>query len=190
MAPILRYLVIMQPTGLPLYAQSFDFSTDHACESFNSKLETDADKRELLGGMFQALSGLAYEVIDDKLQIINLGFESFRIMALIVENYLFLGIFESQEASSKSEMDEILVTLDKIATIFLTKYPKEILEATPVRFNNFYNFTEEINNLKLPVQREHCRNCIEKCKDYKKGCLPHMVYFNKLENNLKSPGEN
>ena len=36
MSSILRYLVILQPTGLPLYAQSFDFSSDIASSGLYS----------------------------------------------------------------------------------------------------------------------------------------------------------
>ena len=44
----------------------------------------------MLGGMFQALTGLAYEIVVDNLQLINLEFVTYRIIALIVEGYLFL----------------------------------------------------------------------------------------------------
>lgn len=181
MTSLLRYLVILQPSGLPLYAQSFDFTSDHACESFNHKLEKDSDKKEMLGGMFQALTGLAYEIIEDKLQIINMEFETFRIIALIVDKFLFLGIFETSGENKKSEAEESLHTLDKIATAFLDKYPKQLLDAVVVRVESFTDFSEEIPKLNIPIARQHCRNCLIKCKDQEKGCFPHMLYFQKTQ---------
>lgn len=181
MPSILRYLVILQPSGLPLYAQSFDFTSDQTCESFNHKLEKDSDKKELLGGMFQALTGLAYEIIEDKLQIINLEFQTFRIIALIVNKYLFLGIFETSGENKKTEAEESLHTLDLIATAFLKKYPKELLEAVVVRVESFADFSNEIPKLNIPIAKQHCRNCLVKCKDREKGCFPHMLYFQKTQ---------
>ncbi|TFH26390.1 MAG: hypothetical protein E4G98_07125 [Promethearchaeota archaeon] len=179
MTSILRYLVIIQPTGLPLFAQSFDFTSDQACESFNHKLEKDSEKKELLGGMFQALTGLAYEVIEDTLQQINLEFDTFRIIALLVNKYLFLGIFENDGVNKKIEAIKSLELLNTIATAFLKKYPEELIKAFPVMPEHFIDFTEEIAKLNIPIASQNCRNCLTRCKDHEKGCFPHMVYFDK-----------
>ncbi len=179
MTAILRYLVIIQPTGLPLFAQSFDFTSDQACENFNHKLDRDSEKKEMLGGMFQALTGLAYEVIEDNLQQIKLEFDTYRIIAVLVNNFLILGIFENDGVDKKIEAENSVELLNNIATAFLKKYPEELIQAIPVMPEHFVDFTEEIAQLNSPIASQNCRNCLTRCKDHKKGCFPHMLYFEK-----------
>ncbi|MHA1520962.1 MAG: hypothetical protein ACTSVZ_08420 [Promethearchaeota archaeon] len=179
MTSILRYLVIVQPTGLPLFAQSFDFTSDNACESFNGKIKEDSDKKEMLGSMFQALTGLAYEVIEDNLQIINLQFETYRIIALLVKKFLFLGIFENAGINKYIEAKESLELLESLASRFLTKYPESLLQKFPIKTEDFIDFSEEIEKLNIPIANQQCRDCLTKCKDHKKSCIPHMIYYEK-----------
>jgi hypothetical protein len=175
----LKYLIIVKPNGLPIYSQSFDFEAVFACQTFNNRLTEMGEKKELLGGYFNAIKDILAEVIQDQLRIIDLGFHSYRMTGLVLEGLLFIGIFELSYKTEIVIEEEIFYHLRKIADCFIQKY-EQSLEEDFVDLEKYENFTKDLIGLGLPISIEKCRNCLIECTDVNMGCLPHLIYFQDL----------
>ncbi|MHA2364896.1 MAG: hypothetical protein ACXAC7_13150 [Candidatus Hodarchaeales archaeon] len=172
----LNYLVIVQPGGLPLFAQSFNFNNDKECQTFNDRVEnTPNGKKLLLGGYFDAIKSIGNEVVEDQLKSIDLVFETYHITGMNFEDIFFIGIFESK--IHQQDEDQIKNILKSIANFFINKYPPELRLQNPVNFTFFEKFLQDVN---LPLFIDQNRNCLNKCKDINKGCLPHLIYFDDI----------
>lgn len=187
----LNYLVIVQPGGLPLYAQSFEFDSDEACMTFGYRLGEVGEpdnldtKRKLLGGYFDAIKHLVQEVVADNLRVIDLGFTTFHISGLIREGINFIGIFEvsnrTEEQPSTEATKLVNEFLSEIALRFLGIYEKELLLKVPVIHTDFLDFTDDIISVMgHQVRPQFCRNCLTKCADHHMGCIPHLLYFDDI----------
>ena len=186
--PSLCYLIILQPGGLPLYAQSFGFEDDPSCQSFGGRLKLDGNNQMLFGSVFSALRDLASEAISDQLEVIDLKFETYHILSLYLNEILFIGIFENSDISITLLDNKAIIysLLERVIQRFFGTYSKRQILENPVRSHNFANFTEELFKLGIPLSIDRCRNCLDKCADEDKGCFPHLLYFEKYEQNLTS----
>jgi hypothetical protein len=173
----LRYFLIVKPNGLPIYSQSFDFDVIFACQTFNNRLTEMSEKKELLGGYFNAIKDILAEVVLDRLRIIDLGFQSYRIAGLVFRDLLFIGIFEVSYKKELRAEEEIFSLLRKIASCFTQKYEKSLLDEDLVDLREFEDFSKDLIGLGLPVSIDRCRNCLTECNEFNMGCLPHLVYF-------------
>jgi len=173
----IRYLIIVKPNGLPIYSQSFDFDVIFACQTFNNRLSEMGDKKELLSGYFNAIKDILAEVIQDKLKVIDLGFQSYRMAGIVFEGFLYVGIFEVSHKERISVESEIFSLLRKIADCFVHKYEQSLLDEDFINLKKFEDFTKELIGLGLPLSMDKCRNCLTECVEVDMGCLPHIIYF-------------
>jgi hypothetical protein len=180
MDPQLRYLIIIKPSGLPVYSQSFEFETVFACQTFNNRLLEMGEKKELIGGYFSAIKDILAELIKDKLKLIDLGFHSYRMAGLVHENYLFIGIFEVDPKEQISAKTIIFSLLGRMAELFLDKYRQTLMEDDFVDITKFEGFTNDLIEMGLPLSMQTCRNCLMDCAETDMGCLPHLIYFKEV----------
>ncbi|MFX1513225.1 MAG: hypothetical protein ACFFCQ_11620 [Promethearchaeota archaeon] len=180
MKPQLRYLIIIRPDGLPVYSQSFDFETIFACQTFGNRL-TEVDKnKELVGGYLQIIKDMFSSLIMDKLRLINLEFDTYRITGLVSEGLLFIGIFEILYNEQREE-EIILHHLRKISKTFVEKYQHILLNEKAADISKYGGFAKDLMKMGLPISMQKCRNCLINCTDKDMGCLPHLVYFKDME---------
>lgn len=182
MASPLSYLLIIQKSGLPVYAQSFEFEDDDACKSFNKILKPVSNEANahLMGGYFSSMQLFADEMVEDKLNLIELGFKKFEILGLIKEEVFFVGIFQNfpdQPDQKQAQME----FLEGVSSKFIQRYPLDEIHNDFVDHASFVDFTNVIQELsKGEISVNHCRNCLTKCTVENKGCLPHSFYFDKV----------
>jgi hypothetical protein len=175
--------LVIQKSGLPLYAQSFEFADDDACRSFNKIIKTDTSpaNAHLMSSYFSSIQLFADEMISDKLNLVDLGFNKFEILGLVKKDVFFIGIFQNFPDTENTEQKEFLKT---IADAFLIRYPMEVIQDPFVSHQQFADFTDIINQQSQDLlATQNCRNCLTKCTEENKGCLPHSFYFNKVEFN-------
>ncbi len=180
MEPQLRYLIIIKPDGIPVYSQSFDFETVFACQTFNNRLAEVDEKKELLGGYFQAIKDILSELVMDKLRLIDLGFHSYRMTGLVSEGLLFIGIFEVSHKEQGGE-ELILYHLRKISEAFIEKYQHTLLKERLADLSKYKEFTKDLLEMGFSLSLEKCRDCLINCNEKDMGCLPHLVYFKDME---------
>ncbi|MCY3411644.1 MAG: hypothetical protein INQ03_08445 [Candidatus Heimdallarchaeota archaeon] len=173
----LSYLLIITPAGLPLYAQSFQFDSDEACQSFNGSVSTEKDDN-LIANYFTAMNIFVSEVIKDELQLIDLGFTKFKITGYIMNEVFFLGIFQdSYESMGEEFRKNFLVS---VALRFFERYPSISEDMYFIDATKYDDFTNEI--LKLGNIKENtCRSCLTKCHEEDKNCLPHRFYYSQVK---------
>ena len=176
----LRYLVIVRPDGLPIFSQSFDFETVFACRSFNNRLRELGEKKELLSGYFNAIKDILAELVQDRLRVIDLGFQSYRMAGIVFERFLYIGIFEISYEKRLNVDSEIFTLLKKIADCFTQKYQESLLAEDFVDLTEFEDFTKDLLGIGLPLSMDKCRNCLTDCVDENLGCLPHLIYFQEV----------
>jgi len=176
----LRYLVIVRPNGLPIFSQSFDFEAIFACRTFNNRLSEIGEKKELLSGYFSAIKDILAELVQDRLRIIDLGFQSYRMAGIVFEGFLYIGIFEISYKERINVEIEIFTLLEKIAECFTQKYQESLLAEDFVDLTKFEDFTKDLLGLGLPLSMDKRRNCLIDCVDENLGCLPHLIYFQEV----------
>lgn len=174
----LHYLIILRPNGLPLYAQSFDFDSDFACQSFNTRIDQKEidEKRYMLGSYLSVIKDMVAEVFIEKLKIVSLEFESYQIVGLNNDGFLFLGIFSYEDSIV---VGQIYKTMGDIVTAFNSRYDaKHDYQVGLINIEKYEKFTEELERMEVPLKLHQCRNCLQKCADENKNCLPHLIYYN------------
>ena len=180
MRSYLRYLMIIQPGGLPLFAQSFNFLTDFECQTFNERLVGMEINPILLGGLFEAIQNLFSELIKDNMRLIDIGFRSYRVSGLVYDRLLYIGIFDVTTLTYESQTD-FFPYLGEIAAQFRRKYPEVLAKGETFDFSRFDGFTNDLIELGYAVEYQDCRNCLSKCKDENKQCIPHLYYFKEVQ---------
>ncbi len=173
----LRYLMIVKPGGLPLYSHSVNFKTDLECQTFNQRLSDLDINPILLGGLFEAIKHLFHELIHDNFQLIDISFSSYRVSGLVFKNLLFLGIFGIIRGESSQTQEEFIPYLGEIAEVFTRKFPGALDANNEYDFSHYDAFTINLVNLGYVLSLADCRDCLAKCADENKGCLPHLYYY-------------
>ena len=176
----LRYLMIIQPGGIPLFAQSFNFPTDFECQTFNERLVGVEINPILLGGLFEALQNLFSELIKDNMRLIDIGFRSYRVSGLIFDRLLYLGIFDITNLNYASQTD-FFPYLVEISSKFRLTYPSVLAQSDHFDYSRFDGFANDLIELGYAVEYQDCRNCLTKCKDENKQCVPHLYYFKEVQ---------
>lgn len=174
--------MIIQPGGLPLFSQSLNFQSDFECQNFENRLDKLEINSILLGGLFEAIKNLFSELIEDRLRLIDVELLSYRITGLVYEKLLIVGVFDGLK-DEKIPKEEYTSYLGEIAKEFITKYPSTLAELHISDFSIFDNFDEELAKMGYAVTLQDCRNCLKKCSDENKECIPHLFYFkeNKID---------
>ncbi len=139
------------------------------------------EKKELLGGYFNAIKDILAELIQDRLRVIDLGFQSYRMAGIVFEGFLFIGIFEVSDEKNIIIDSEVFSLLRNIADCFMQKYEQSILDEDIIDLKKFEDFTKDLLGLGLPFSMDKCRNCLTDCIGEDMGCLPHMIYFQEYE---------
>ena len=178
----LKYLIIIKSSGLPLYSQSFNFQSDGTCNSFEGRINTKEGNDILLGGLFQAMVDFASETISDTLERLNLSFNSYTMSGIIEGELLFLGFFNTPSNKAR-DVDAILCDyMHDISTTFTNKYPKNLIDCDLIDIDAYSDFSIDLQKLGFYTNDEDCRNCLTKCTDCNKNCVPHLIYYNKSNN--------
>ena len=173
----LRYLMIIQPGGLPLFAQSLNFQSDFECQTFENRLNKLEINSILLGGLFEAIKNLFAELIEDRLRLIDVELFSYRISGLVHENLLIVGIFDVNKQEDPISNVEYTSYLGEIANKFTAKFPGILTDSYSLDFSIYNCFEEELADMGYAITLQDCRNCLDKCADEKKNCIPHLFYF-------------
>jgi hypothetical protein len=169
--------MIIQPGGLPLYSQSMNFPTDFECQTFNERIVKHEIDPILIGGLFEAIKNLFSELIEDNFRLIEIGFLSYRVSGLVYENLLFLGIFEIRKGGVALTTEEFFPYIGEIAEIFISDYPNALEEIQDYNVVRFEGFTEKLVKMGFSLSLKDCRDCLTRCIDEEKGCLPHLYYY-------------
>lgn len=180
MKDLLRYLLIIQPGGLPLFAQSLNFQTDFECQTFNNRLGEIEVNSVLVGGLFQAIKDLFSELINDHLKLINISFLSYRVTGLVFDKFLFVGIFEIPNQDDSFSKVELFPYLREIAQEFTTKFPDVLDETDKIDISMYEGFSADLIKMGFSLSLQDCRNCLTKCVEENKECLPHIFYYKEL----------
>ena len=175
----LRYLMIIQPGGLPLFAQSLNFQSDFECQTFENRLNKLEINSILLGGLFEAIKDLFAELIEDRLRLIDVELFTYRIAGLVHEKLLIVGIFDVKNQEAQISKVEYTSYLGEIAKKFTTKFPSILTESYSLDFSIYDKFEDELAKMGYAITLQDCRNCLQKCADENKNCIPHLFYFNK-----------
>jgi hypothetical protein len=138
------------------------------------------EKKELLSGYFNAIKDILAEVVRDRLRVIDLGFQSYRMAGIVFEGFLYLGVFEIPYKESMNVESEIIDILGKIAECFTQKYQESLLHDDLVDLSEFEDFSKDLLRLGLPLSMDKCRNCLVDCVDENMGCLPHLIFFQEI----------
>ena len=173
----LGYLMIVQPGGIPLYSHSMNFISDIECQTFNNRLSDLDINPILLGGLFEAIKALFNELINDYLHLIDIGFSSYRVSGLVYKKLLFLGIFGIIRGENPEPQGEFFPYLGEIAEVFTRRFPKALDHMNNFDISTYEKFTGDLVNMGYALSLQDCRNCLTKCVDENKDCLPHLYYY-------------
>ena len=173
----LRYLMIVHPGGLPLYSQSLNFSTDFECQTFNERISKQEIDPILLAGLFDAIKNLFSEIIHENFKLIDVGFLSYRVCGLVYENLLFIGIFEVSKGSVVLMTGQFFPYVGEIAEAFIADYSSTLEGTHDYNVIRFDGFTTKLVNMGYSLSLQDCRDCLARCEDEDKGCLPHLYYY-------------
>jgi hypothetical protein len=182
----LRYQMIVQPGGLPLFSQSLNFKSDFECQTFENRIKSQAVENRLnkleinsvlLGGLFEAIKDLFAELIEDRLKLIDVELLSYRITGLVHENLLIVGIFNVNHQEEPVSKEEYTSYLGEIANGFTNKYPSILTESYSLDFSIYDSFEEDLTKMGFSIALQDCRNCLRKYADENKKCIPHLFYF-------------
>ncbi len=179
----LRYLMIIQPGGLPLFSQSLNFSTDFECKTFNKRLIDQDINPILLGGLFEAIKSLFSELMNDNLRLIDIGFHSYRVSGLVYDNLLYLGIFDLHHLDLSSQID-LFPYLAEIASKFSRTYSNILAQTEDHDYSKFDGFTDSLIDMGYAVEYQDYRNCLSKCQEENMNCLPHLYYYKEAQTNV------
>lgn len=173
--PTLSYFVVLQPGGVSLYSQSFNFADFEACHSYGGRLTDLSTNMKLLGQYFDALNNLlGFAVGGEDVHSVSVVLSSYKIQATVLEEFLFIGVFESV-INNKQATDQIESLVSGLATTFIRIYPPELRLKNPVRSNDFIGFTEEIiSRAESVVTIRQCKNCFE-CGNKPSSCIPKLI---------------
>jgi hypothetical protein len=169
--------MIIQPGGLPLFAQSLNFQSDFECQTFENRLNKIEINSILLGGLFEAIKDLFAELIEDRLRLIDVELFSYRITGLVHEKLLIVGIFDVKNQEAQISKVEYTSYLGEIAEKFTTKFPSILTDSYSLDFSIYDCFEEELTKMGYVITLQDCRNCLEKCAEENKNCIPHLFYF-------------
>ena len=186
----LRYLMIIQPGGLPLFAQSLNFHSDFECQTFENRLDKIEINSILLSGLFEAIKDLFAELIQDRLRLIDVELFSYRITGLVFENILVVGIFDVNKEEAPISKVEYTSYLGEIAEKFISKFPSILTNTYSQDFSIYDSFEEELAELGYVIALQDCRNCLKKCADENKRCIPHLFYFKEKSADTTSTNAN
>jgi len=169
--------MIVQPGGIPLYSHSMNFHTDFECQTFNERL-VDLDINPiLLGGLFEAIKALFNELINDHIHLIDIGFTSYRVSGIVHKKLLFLGIFGIIKGESQLYEGEYFPYLGEIAEVFTRRFPEALNYYDNFDVSTYEKFTQDLVNMGFALSLQDCRDCLTKCADENKNCLPHLYYY-------------
>ncbi|MFX0051354.1 MAG: hypothetical protein ACFE8U_08690 [Candidatus Hermodarchaeota archaeon] len=177
----LRYLLIIQPGGLPLYSHSVNFETDFNCQTFNERISKSEINPFLVSGLFDAIKNLFSELLHDNFKLIDIGFFSYHISGLVHENLFFMGIFETRKEGVAFVTEEYLPYIGEIAEAFSKEYPKTLNGIYEYDVSKYDGFTENLVKMGFALSLQDCRDCLSKCADEEKDCLPHLYYFKEVK---------
>ena len=165
---MIRYLLIVNSSGVPYFARSYGFSSDVNCVNFENRVkEIDLT---LASGFFSALFNVGSEIVQTSLHQVDLLYEHATILAHIREDFGVIGIFEGEKVSTWEEM------VVQIGDLFEKRYSHQ-LPLINFRQELFSPFQDDLEEAGIIIHNDEvCRNCITKCPE-KKTCLPHHIYF-------------
>lgn len=178
MDSVLSYFLVIQPSGLPVFAQSFEFDSDLECKSFNLRLSdsSESGKHQTMSGYFTSIKMLAGDFLNDKLNLVDLGFSSYEIVGYIENDIFFIGIFGNQDNKTEAYQHDLVKNLGKK---FLERYEIKKIKNSFVKVSDFADFSDYILS-EINGDVMNCRNCLTKCTAENKGCLPHKFYFDQV----------
>jgi hypothetical protein len=172
----------VQPGGIPLFSQSLNFSSDFECQTFNKRL-VDLDVNPiLLGGLFEAIQSLFSEIMNDNLKLIDISFHSYRVSGLVYGQLLYLGIFDLAQVTEESQI-EFFPYLGEIASKFKQKFPSILTQTETHEYSQFDGFADDLIAMGYAVEYQDCRNCLSRCSDENKHCIPHLYYYKEAQVN-------
>jgi hypothetical protein len=169
--------MIIRPGGLPLYSQSLNFPTDFECQTFNERISNQDIDPILVAGLFDAIKSFFSEIMHENFRMIDVGFFSYRISGLVMENRLFMGIFEIRKEGVALTTEEFMPYIAEIAETFTKDYSKALERVQDYNTLRFEGFTNKLVNMGYSLSLQDCRDCLTKCIDENKECLPHLYYY-------------
>ena len=186
----LRYFVILQGDGIPIYAQSYNFASMESCITFDEKISdfNGNQIRSVIDEYFQVIRKISQaNIMNEDLYLFDIGLSSYRITGINYNSYFFIGIFDSiSNLDTGLALDKVKLFLRSIAINFCHKYQQELEKKALPDTRIFTSFTDEIDKICYDITRTHlnltqCRNCLESCKYTHNNCIPHIIFFNNLE---------
>jgi hypothetical protein len=151
--------------------------TDFQCQTFHEKISKQEINPILIGGLFDALRSLFAEIIEDNFRLIDIGFLSYRITGLVFENLFYLGIFQLNMGDLPLSENIYFAYLGEIAEAFTARYSSILEDVNDYNIIEFDIFTAKLVKMGYSLSLQDCRDCLTRCKDENKGCLPHLYYY-------------
>ena len=186
----LRYFVILQEDSTPIFAQSYNFDSKESCITFDNKI-SDLNSNQLksvINDYFKIIRRISNaQIMNEDLYLFDIGLSSYRMTGITYNNYFFIGIFDNISQTDSLAVDTVKLLLRSLAIHFFNKYSKEIETKQFPNFETFSSFKEDIvkicyNTTRSPINTAKCRNCLEECNQSNNKCIPHLIFFDTLEN--------
>ena len=96
---------------------------------------------------------------------------------MVFEKLLIVGIFDVNKGETPISKVEFTSYLGEIAKKFTEKFPSILTDSYSLDFSIYDCFEEELADMGYAIALQDCRNCLERCAEENKRCLPHLFYF-------------
>ena len=76
--------------------------------------------------------------------------------------------------------------MGELAEVFTRKFPNVLDEIFEFDVSHYEKFTNDLVNLGYALSLQDCRDCLTKCSDENKECLPHLYYYKEQQARIQS----